>query len=65
MSQFFEVATAFDSMYWFDHGRITEKDWQLIGLFKNIRDLAIMIFQRIPLNHYMPFNLNDLKVLEH
>ena len=29
--------------YWFTHGSIIEKDQQLIGLFKNIRDSAIML----------------------
>ena len=29
--------------YWFTHGSIIEKDQQLISLFKNIRDSAIML----------------------
>ena len=28
--------------YYWDHGRIIDKDWQLISLFKYIRDSAIM-----------------------
>ena len=79
-----------------NHGRIIEKDWQLISYFENIRDLAIVLkhpwfgkyahfygrnqetawfrvlklifvkrlILRIPLNYYMCFNLNGLKVLE-
>ena len=29
--------------YWFTHRSIIEKDQQFIGLFKNIRDSAIML----------------------
>ena len=43
----------------------------LWGEIKKQRDLEYLnligkrLIQRIPLNYYMRFNLNDLKVLEH